>query len=43
MQKKIGKFGFTNNEVFSSHFEPLKFNIALAIAYMFMIVNMHVP
>jgi len=31
MEKKIGELGFTNNKVLLSHFEPPKFNIALAI------------
>jgi len=30
-RRNIGKFGFTNNKVLLSHFEPPKFNIAHAI------------
>ena len=30
-RRNIGKLGFTNNKVLLSHFEPPKFNIALAI------------
>ena len=29
--RKIGELWFTNNKVLLSHFEPPKFNIALAI------------